>query len=95
VTETATDLPVLLAALSSLRDRPLPADVLAFGEVGLAGEVRPVRGGQERLHEAAKLGFRHAVVGKLNAPRKPIAGMQVLALEHLGEVAEVFARLVD
>jgi DNA repair protein RadA/Sms len=54
-----------------------------------------VRGGQERLHEAAKLGFKHAVVGKLNAPRKPIAGMQVLALEHLGEVGEVFARLVD
>jgi DNA repair protein RadA/Sms len=95
VTETATDLPVLLAALSSLRDRPLPVDALSFGEVGLAGEVRPVRGGQERLHEAAKLGFRRAVVGKLNAPRKPIAGLEVLALEHLGEVGEVFARLVD
>ncbi|MDD3651144.1 magnesium chelatase domain-containing protein, partial [Immundisolibacter sp.] len=95
VTETATDLPVLLAALSSLRNRPLPADVFSFGEVGLAGEVRPVRGGQERLHEAAKLGFRRAVVGRLNAPRKPIAGLEILALEHLGDLAEVFARLTD
>ena len=95
VTETATDLPVLLAALSSLRNRPLPADLLSFGEVGLAGEVRPVRGGQERLGEAAKLGFRRAVVGKLNAPRKAIPGLEVLALEHLGEIGDVFAQLVD
>jgi DNA repair protein RadA/Sms len=95
VTETATDLPVLLAALSSLRNRPLPADMFSFGEVGLAGEVRPVRGGQERLGEAAKLGFKRAVVGKLNAPRKPIPGLEVLALEHLGEIGDVFAQLVD
>ncbi|ANX04052.1 DNA repair protein RadA [Immundisolibacter cernigliae] len=95
VTETATDLPVLLAALSSLRNRPLPADLLSFGEVGLAGEVRPVRGGQERLGEAAKLGFKRAVVGKLNAPRKAIPGLEVLALEHLGEIGDVFAQLVD
>ncbi len=95
VTETATDLPVLLAALSSLRNRPLPADMFSFGEVGLAGEVRPVRGGQERLGEAAKLGFKRAVVGKLNAPRKPIAGLEVLAIEHLGELSEVFQQLVD
>jgi DNA repair protein RadA/Sms len=95
VTETATDLPVLLAALSSLRNRPLPADLFSFGEVGLAGEVRPVRGGQERLGEAAKLGFKRAVVGKLNAPRKPVPGLQVLALEHLGEIGDVFAQLVD
>ena len=95
VTETATDLPVLLAALSSLRNRPLPADLLSFGEVGLAGEVRPVRGGQERLGEAAKLGFKRAVVGKLNAPRKAIPGLEVLALEHLGEIGDVFAQLID
>jgi len=95
VTETATDLPVLLAALSSLRNRPLPADLIGFGEVGLAGEVRPVRGGQERLGEAAKLGFKRAVVGKLNAPRKAIPGLEVLALEHLGEIGDVFAQLVD
>jgi DNA repair protein RadA/Sms len=63
--------------------------------VGLAGEVRPVRGGQERLGEAAKLGFKRAVVGKLNAPRKPIAGLEILALEHLGDLADVFARLTD
>ncbi len=95
VTETATDLPVLLAALSSLRNRPLPADLFSFGEVGLAGEVRPVRGGQERLGEAAKLGFKRAVVGKLNAPRKAIPGLEVLALEHLGEIGDVFAQLVE
>ena len=54
-----------------------------------------MRGGQERLGEAAKLGFKRAVVGKLNAPRKPIPGLDVLALEHLGEIGDVFAQLVD
>jgi DNA repair protein RadA/Sms len=73
VNETAADLPVLLAILSSLRNRPLPSDLVAFGEVGLSGEVRPVPGGNERLQEAAKHGFRRALVPRANLPRKDAA----------------------
>jgi len=77
ITETAADLPVLLAVLSSLRDRPLPRDLATFGEIGLSGEIRPVPNGQERLLEAAKHGFRRAIIPKANAPRKPIEGFDV------------------
>ena len=75
VTETSADLALLLAIVSSFRDRPLPRDLLVFGEVGLAGEIRPVPGGQERLREAAKHGFRHAIIPAANQPRKPIQGL--------------------
>ncbi len=85
VTEPAADLAVLLAVLSSFRDRPLPPDLVTFGEVGLAGEVRPVPNGQERLREAAKHGFRRAIVPRANAPRKPIAGLEVVAVSRIGE----------
>jgi DNA repair protein RadA/Sms len=83
--EPAADLPVLLAVASSLRNRPLPGKLVVFGEVGLAGEVRPVQRGQERLKEAAKLGFTHALVPAANAPRQAIAGMQVTPLERLDQ----------
>jgi DNA repair protein RadA/Sms len=85
VTETAADLAVLLAALSSLRDRPLPADTVVFGEVGLAGEIRPVPNGEERLKEAYKHGFRHAIIPRANAPRRPLDGMEILAAQRLEE----------
>jgi len=75
VTETSADLALLLAIVSSFRDRPLPHDLLVFGEVGLAGEIRPVPGGQERLREAAKHGFRHAIIPAANNPRKPIQAL--------------------
>ena len=88
VTETAADLPLLLAMLSSFRDRPLPHDLVAFGEIGLAGEIRPVPNGEERLREAAKHGFRRALVPKANAPRKPIPGMQVTPLSRVAEILE-------
>lgn len=94
VAEPATDLPLLLAALSSLRDRPLVEGLVAFGEIGLAGEVRPVRGGQERLAEAAKLGFSHAVVSRLNAPRTPIEGLEVLPIAHVDELRELLEQLL-
>jgi len=68
IDEPAADLPVLLAIVSSLRNKPLPEKLVAFGEIGLAGEVRPVQRGQERLREAAKLGFRTAIIPKANAP---------------------------
>ena len=83
VGETAADLPAVLAVLSSLRDRPLPVDLVAFGEVGLAGEIRPVPFGEERLREAAKHGFRRAIVAEANAPKRPIEGLEVQAVRRL------------
>jgi len=85
VTETGADLAVVLALMSSLRSRTLPQDLVVFGEVGLAGEIRPVPNGQERLMEAAKHGFKRALVSKANAPRKDIKGLEVIAVTRLDE----------
>ena len=84
--ETAADLPVLLAVLSSLRDRPLAEKTVAFGEVGLSGEIRPVPNGEERLKEAATHGFRRAIVPKANAPKSAsYKGLEVVAVERLAD----------
>jgi DNA repair protein RadA/Sms len=83
ITETGADLPVLLAVLSSLRNQPLPADLVAFGEVGLGGEVRPIQGGPERLREAAKHGFKQAIVPKANVPRGGVDGLKIQAVARL------------
>jgi len=84
IAEPAADLAVLLAIVSSLRNQPLPQKMVAFGEVGLAGEVRPVQRGQERLKEAAKLGFTKAIVPKANAPKqKSLEGIELVAVERL------------
>jgi DNA repair protein RadA/Sms len=91
--EPAADLAVLLAIQSSLRGKPLPRGFVAFGEVGLAGEVRPAPRGQERLREAAKLGFSVAVVPKANAPRKPIEGLTVHAVERIEDAIEALRGL--
>jgi DNA repair protein RadA/Sms len=88
VTEPAADLPVLLSILSSFRDHPLPGDLATFGEVGLAGEIRPVPSGQERLREAAKHGFRRVIVPKANAPKRAIDGLEVIAVGRIGEAIE-------
>ena len=89
VQETAADLPVLLAVLSSLRDRPLPEHMVVFGEVGLSGEIRPVPNGEERLKEAAHHGFRRAIVPKANAPKNGKVGeMEVVGVERLSEAIE-------
>lgn len=89
VTETAADLAVILAVLSSLRNRPLPADLMVFGEVGLAGEIRPVQSGLERLKEAAKHGIRRAIVPKANAPKgESIKGLEIIAVSRLSEVLD-------
>lgn len=86
VQETAADLPVLLSVLSSFRDRPLPEKLVAFGEVGLSGEIRPVPNGEERLKEAASHGFLKAIVPKANAPKKSRIGMlEIVAVERLSE----------
>ena len=89
VQETAADLPVLLAVLSSLRDAPLAEKTIAFGEVGLSGEIRPVPNGEERLKEAATHGFRRAIVPKANAPKSgSYKGMEVIAVERLADALE-------
>ena len=84
---------VLLAIQSSLRGRALPKGFIAFGEIGLAGEVRPAPRGQERLKEAAKLGFSVAVVPKANAPKKPIEGLTLHAIERVEQAIEVLRGL--
>jgi DNA repair protein RadA/Sms len=93
ISEPAADLAVLLAITSSLRGKPLPKGFFTFGEVGLAGEVRPAPRGQERLREAAKLGFSVAVVPKANAPKKPIEGLIIHAVERVEEAMEVVRSL--
>lgn len=91
--ETAADVPTILAILSSLRNRPIPHHLLAFGELGLAGEIRPVSGGQERLKEAAKHGFKLAIVPKGNATKKEIEGLTVLPVESMKELLDCFDAL--
>jgi DNA repair protein RadA/Sms len=92
VNEPAADLAVLLAIVSSLRGRPLPERLVVFGEVGLAGEIRPVQRGQERLKEAAKLGFTRALIPRANRPRQPIAGIEVTLVERIEEAVEHLQR---
>ena len=86
--ETSADLALILAVISSFRDRPLPRDLVVFGEVGLSGEIRPVPNGQERLREAVKHGFKRAVVPAGNAPKKAISGMEVIAVRKLTDAIE-------
>ena len=85
ITEPAADLAVLLAINSSMRNKPLPRGLVVFGEVGLAGEIRPAPRGQERLREAAKLGFSIAMIPKSNAPKQKIEGMTIVAVERIDE----------
>ena len=85
LTETAGDLAIVMAVLSSLRDRPLATDLVVFGEIGLAGEVRPVQGGPERLREAAKHGFRRAIVPRANVPKSLPEGLEVVPVSRLSD----------
>jgi DNA repair protein RadA/Sms len=88
--ETAGDLAIVLAARSSLNDLPLPNSLIAFGELGLAGEIRPVPFGEERLREAAKHGFKLAVVPEANVPKRPLEGMTVRGVTRLSQALEDF-----
>lgn len=90
VTETGIDLALLLAVLSSLKNKPLTSELIVFGEVGLAGEIRPVQSGQERLREAAKHGFKLAIVPAGNAPKKPIPNLEVRAVANLRDALNHF-----
>lgn len=85
VEETSSDLALILAVVSSFRDRPLPPDLVCFGELGLSGEIRPVPNGQERLREAAKHGFKFAIVPEGNKPKQAIGGLKVIAVRKLSE----------
>lgn len=86
VTETGSDLALLLAVVSSLRNQVFDRETIVFGEVGLAGEIRPVQSGQERLKEAQKHGFKRAIVPFANAPKQGLLGMEIIAVKHLQEV---------
>jgi len=88
--ETAGDLAIVLAARSSLRDLPLPSSLIAFGELGLAGEIRPVPFGEERLREAAKHGFKLALVPEANVPKRPPEGMTVRGVTRLNQALDEF-----
>lgn len=86
--ETAADLPLLLAIVSSYRNKPLPNDMVMFGEVGLSGEIRPVQNGLERLNEAAKHGFKQSLIPIANKPKEAVAEMQVETVSHVSQVLE-------
>ena len=87
--ETAIDLPVTLALLSSFYERALPEDLVVFGEIGLTGEVRPIPFGEERLAEARKHGFTRALIPRGNRPEEGIKGMEVIAVERLSQALDV------
>ena len=89
VEETSADLALIAAMVSSFRDKPIPKDLIIFGEVGLSGEIRPVPSGQERLQEAAKHGFRQAIIPKANMPKHEIPGMKIMPVTSLQEAIEL------
>jgi len=89
VSETSIDLALILSLVSSFRDNALPQDLVVFGEIGLSGEIRPVTSGQERINEAAKHGFKRAIVPFNNMPKDAIDGMQVIGVKKLSEALEV------
>jgi DNA repair protein RadA/Sms len=91
--EPAADLAVCLAVVSSFADKPIPGKVVAFGEIGLAGEVRPAPRGQERLREAAKLGFEKAIVPKANLPKAKIAGLDTLGVDRIDQAVRLLREL--
>lgn len=88
VSETSADLALLLAIVSSFKDRPIDKNTVVFGEVGLAGEIRPVQGGQERLQEAAKHGFTRAIVPKANVPKTKIAGLETIGVSKVEQALQ-------
>jgi DNA repair protein RadA/Sms len=92
ISEPAADLAVVLAIVSSLTDKPIPEKLAVFGEVGLAGEVRPAPRGQDRLKEAAKLGFSRAIIPKANQPKQKIEGIEIVAVASVAEAVRSFRK---
>jgi DNA repair protein RadA/Sms len=93
VTETSSDLAIMVGVVSSLRDRIIPYDTVFFGEVGLNGEIRPVANGHARLNEAAKHGFKPAIIPKSNKPKETIKNLQIHAVSNIQEALSVLADL--
>jgi DNA repair protein RadA/Sms len=93
ITEPAADLAVLLAIQSSMKNKALPKNLIVFGEVGLAGEIRPCPRGQERLKEAAKLGFKQAIIPKANAPKANIPGLTIIAVDRIDQAIQAARNL--
>jgi len=93
VTETGSDLAIVVGVVSSLRNKVIPQDMFFFGEIGLSGEIRPVANGHARLNDAAKHGFKKAVIPKANAPKQPIQGLEVYAVASLADALAVFSEL--
>lgn len=93
ISETAADLPILLAIYSSLQNRAIMQKIVIFGEIGLAGEIRPVQSGMERIKEAAKHGFTHAIVPTANAPKKTASDISVSGVQHLSEVFQILEKV--
>ena len=89
ITEPGVDLAVVLAIVSSLKNKPLPEKLVVFGEIGLVGEVRPVQRGQERLKEAAKLGFVRALIPRANQPKQAIPGLEITAVQRIEEAVRI------
>ena len=92
IAETSADLPALMATVSSMTELRVPQSLVVFGEVGLAGEIRPVPHGEERLREAAKLGLTHAIAPAANVPKQAIAGLHVTGVKSLSEALEALRR---
>lgn len=88
VSEPASDLAVMLAIVSSLKNRPLPNGLAIFGEIGLTGEIRPAPRGQERVREAQKLGFTQVILPRPNMPKKPIEGLRLIPVDHVADAIE-------
>jgi DNA repair protein RadA/Sms len=93
VTETSSDLAIVIGVVSSLRNKIIPHDMFFFGEIGLSGEIRPVANGLVRLNDAAKHGFKKAVIPKGNAPKKTIEGLQIQAVSTLSEALDILSGL--
>ncbi|MGZ8225762.1 MAG: DNA repair protein RadA [Methylococcaceae bacterium] len=93
VTETSSDLAIVIGVVSSLRNQVIPHDMFFFGEIGLSGEIRPVANGHARLNDAAKHGFKRAVIPKGNAPKKAIEGLQIDAVSTLSDALDVLGEI--
>ncbi|NOT86531.1 MAG: DNA repair protein RadA, partial [Methylococcaceae bacterium] len=93
VTETSSDLAIVVSVVSSLKDRAIAHDVFCFGEIGLNGEIRPVANGHARLNEAAKHGFKRAIIPHANAPKEALAGLQIFGVKNVAEALQVLVDL--
>jgi len=93
VTETSSDLAIVVGVVSSLRDKIIPHDAFFFGEIGLSGEIRPVANGHARLNDAAKHGFKKAVIPKANVPKKTIEGLNIHGVSTLSEALDILSEI--